>query len=184
MASPPFHYTEEINMKTNAPGTKLKTPALSKMFEDEYITRLKHDEKTLGDNWENFEDETCPKCNGTGINPEHPEDGFCIACEGTGIWYRLVYGMSGGEPYAYTWEWGIDFVKEAAKNYRMAHTEMQMAGKTYTHMRPYLLPKTLEMELEARGLDARTKDQDMKKYIMGIVAREYPDFMCVNYTNF
>lgn len=171
-------------MTDKTSGTKIKTPYLSKMFEDEYITRLKHDDKTLGDDWENFEDETCPKCEGVGVNPEHPKDGFCYGCEGTGVWYRLVYGMSSGVPYAYTWEWGVDFVKQACKDYRIAHAELQAAKKTTDHMRPYLMPKTLEMELEARGLDARSKDPDMKRMVMNTVAAEYPEFMCVNYTRF
>ena len=171
-------------MGIESTGTKLNTPALSKMFKDDFIEQVKKDSDKVGTDWENWEDEVCTKCAGLGKNPEHPEDGFCLGCEGTGIWYRLVYGIQDKLPYAYTLEHGVEFVKEAAKNYRIAYAEQQATGKVPDNIRPFILPKTLEMELEARGLTVRTSDPDMKRYIFNLVAREYPDFMCVPYKNF
>ena len=75
-------------------------------------------------------------------------------------------------------------MKETCKAYRQAHTEMQLRGETYTHLRPYLLPKTLEMELMARNINPHAKDEKSKRRIANIVALEYPDFMCCNYKNF
>ena len=167
----------------------LNTPNISKMFESEGAQyereRMKHDEKHLGDDWENQDVEECTKCAGTGkLQLADGKFENCPGCEGTGTWFILYYGISDGTPYAYTDEWGIGFLKETCKTYREAHREMQLLGKTYTNLRPYLLPKTLEMELLARGYDPHTKSDEEKIRIANVVAREFPDFMCVNYTNF
>ena len=170
-----------------AKPTRLNTPHLHKILdvEDaEFIERMKHDEKNLSENWENVEPEMCLKCSGTGRDPSAPEAVRCEGCEGTGTWYIMYYGVSDSLPYAYTDEYGIDFLKQTCKAYREAHTEMQLRGETYTHLRPYLLPKTLEMELMARGIDPHAKTDKAKRHIANIIASEYPDFMCVNYKNF
>ena len=170
------------------PATRLNTPAIAKLYEnaDEQIIAemIKHGEKTLGENWENYEHTHCEKCHGTGLAQPGSEDPHCVGCEGTGIWFTLYYGISDGVPYAYTEEYGIDFLKDTCKEYRSAHTQMQLSGKTYTNLRPYLLPKTLEMELMARGYNPRSDDPEEKVAIMNLVAQEYPDFMCVNYKRF
>ncbi len=168
--------------------TRLNTPALAKMVkEDLVLERIKHDEKNLADDWENVEQETCPKCKGFGKNPDLPEDPFCYACDGSGIWYILTYGMSNKLPYSYTDEYGVDFVKEACKAEREAFAEAQLAGKIGNRygIRPYMLTKTLEMEFLSRGYTPQELRQGpMTKEIANIVAREYPEFMCVTYTNF
>ena len=55
--------------------TRLNTPNLHKMIVDiedeEFIARMKHDEKTLGDDWINSDEEVCTKCAGTGRSPMH-----------------------------------------------------------------------------------------------------------------
>ena len=171
-------------------GTKLETPALSMAVTETFVKDyIKEQDRKLSENFTNYEDHPCEKCGGTGVSPD-PKDPFCIGCEGTGIWYRLVYGVEDGKPFAYTYEYGVDFVKEACKLYREAWAGHQLAGKVPENMRPFLLPKTLEMELEARGYTVRENVADpdahimMKKAIMNVVAKEYPDFMCVPYTNF
>ena len=171
-------------------GTRMKTPGLSKVMADnaaKFRDRIKHDEQHLGDDWENEEVEYCPKCKGSGYNADYPEDPFCIACEGSGKWFVLYYGVSNGLPYAYTDEWGIDFIKEVCKADREAFAELQAAGKvgTKSMIRPFRLPKTLEMELQARGYTpAEIRNGESVKEIANLVAREYPDFMCVPYTSF
>lgn len=169
-------------------ATRLNTPAITNMYKNadkEMIEEmLRHGEKTLADNWENHEHTYCEKCHGTGEAQPGSGDDHCVACEGTGIWFTLYYGIEDGVPYAYTDEYGIDYMKEVCKEFRSAHRQMQLAGKTMTHMRPYLLPKTLEMELLARGYNPRSDDDEEKIAIMNLVAQEYPDFLCVNYKRF
>ena len=173
-----------------AAGTRLDTPALSKTMADnaeKFRDRMKHDEEHLGDDWENVEVEPCPKCKGSGYNADEPDDPFCMACEGTGTWFRLYYGVSEGLPYAYTEEYGVDFIKEVCKADREAFAELQAAGKVGTRsmIRPYRLPKTLEMELQARGyVPAEIRSGEYVREIANLIAKEYPDFMSVPYTNF
>ena len=137
--------------------------------------------------WENYEDEVCPKCNGTKKDPALPEDPHCLACEGTGVHYRIIYGHTKGEAYAYIKENGLDLVVEYAKAMREAHKEIQDAGKVgeQVAIKPYVLPKFLQMELQARGW---SPDQFFNgsyiREIANILVKEYPAFMCVNYKKF
>ena len=166
-------------------GTRLKTPSYSLLMKEYVNERIAEGERTLGEDWENFEDTPCDKCAGTGVSPD-PDDKFCYGCEGTGIWYRMYYGVSDGQPYAYTDEWGVDFLKEVCKADREAFLELQLAGKVGNRsmIRPFRLCKTLEMELLARGYNPANRTGENIRAIANIVAREYPDFMSVPYKSF
>ena len=162
-------------------ATRMKTPYLSKMVEEDLVTeRLKHDEKHLGDDWVNTEKEMCPKCEGFGKNPAFPEDPYCHACDGSGIWYILTYGVEDKKPFAYTDEYGVDFVKECCKADREAFADRRLSRKhlkTYGIM-PYRLTKTLEMEFISRGYEPHEiKAGRFVKQIANIVAKEYPQFL-------
>lgn len=170
-------------------GTKMDAPLFSRALADDHIAyRAAFDSKfDKGSNWKHAEDKECDKCHGTGHNPEFPGDAHCMGCEGTGTHIRLVYGVEDGKPFAYTYEFGIDYLKEVCKAEREAHRETQLAGKVgnLSMIRPFRLPKTLEMEMLHRGYDLNDmkKNRELRK-AANIVAREFPHFMCVNYKNF
>ena len=170
--------------------TRMATPAIKKLFvstEEEFVKeRMAHDEANLGEDWQNSEPNECNVCHGTGqASPEFPDDPHCLGCDGTGIHFILTYGVEDGKPFAYTDEYGVDNMKKMCADYREAYRASQLAGKTPDMIRPYILPKTLEMELQARGyLPHEIYSGKYVKEIANIVAREYPAFMCVPYKNF
>ena len=137
--------------------------------------------------WENYEDEPCMKCLGTGKNPQFPDDKHCFGCDGTGVHYRLIYGHTEGKAYAYIKENGLSTILEYTKAMREAHKETQSAGKMTEKVaiQPYALPKFLQMELQARGWSPdQFFDGRYIREIANIVAKEYPAFLCVNYKKF
>ena len=99
----------------------------------------------------------------------------------------MVIGCKSGQTYAYTIEFGMEAKKEYCKAMREAHAEAKLAG---THlksslMRPYALPKTIEMEMLARGYNLKEAEQNGQiKEIANVVAKEYPEFLCTSYTTF
>ena len=169
-----------------ASGVKLNTPRMSELLENEYLAQMAEEDRTLLDNdWEHTEPHECSICNGTGLNIALGEP--CINCDETGIEYKMVYGVKGGHSYAYTIEYGMEAKKEYCKAMREAFADMQIAGKvgSKSMMMPFALPKTVEMEMLARGYDVKQAQRDGNlKEIANIVAREYPEFLCVPYTNF
>ena len=167
-------------------GVKLQTPRLSEMLENDYLAALAQEDATIFErDWEKEEPSECPMCNGCGHNIELGE--VCVNCDGTGTEYKMVYGVKGGQSFAYTIEYGMEAKKEYCKAMREAYLDMQIAGKNTSKamMMPYALPKTIEMEFMARGFDVRTAQKEGNiREIANIVAREYPEFMCVPYRNF
>ena len=165
---------------------ELSTPSFSKMVASGYVNeRLEHDYKHLGDDWQNDEPEQCPKCKGTGKNVEFLTDPYCLNCDGTGTEYVLSYGIKDGEPFATVKEYGLDAKLEYAKASREAHLEQRKAGKLGTGIMPYIIPKTLEFELMARGYKPEQfYSGSYAKEIANIISSEYPEFLCVSYKNF
>ena len=167
-------------------GVKLQTPRMSELLENDYIAELaKEDDTVYTRNWEKEEPSECPICNGCGHNIELGE--VCVNCDGTGVEYKMVYGVDKGAAYAYTVEYGMNAKREYCKAMREAYAELQISGKhlNKSMMMPYALPKTIEMEMMARGYDVRNAQKNGEsREIANIIAREYPDFMCVPYTNF
>ena len=184
----PQHSHSEVSMDLKS-GTRLSTPALSKVLIEDQISDMykEYEQEKITEGIIHTMDESCGKCGGFGKSPEFPEDPFCYACEGTGLHYRLYYGVQDGAPFAYTDEWGVDFLKQVCAAEREAFEEARLAGKigSKAMVRPFRLPKTLEMELQARGYtigDIRSGKKVAE--IANIVASEWPDFMCVTYKSF
>ena len=170
--------------------TRFNTPMISKRAVDVVTERMAHDEKNLLTlDWENDMASPCIKCNGTGKDLEfaHTDDPHCYNCEGTGVKYVEYYGISNGKPYRYLDEWGIDFLKLVCKDEREKFEAIQKAGKVgeLKAIRPYYMPEVIKLEFMARGYEEEDFTDGKKiKEIANIMAREYPDFMCVPYKNF
>lgn len=170
-------------------GLKMPTPHLDTLMADEFVQwqMAKDLEKTYDNDWEAADASVCPKCDGAKINPRHPEDGFCLNCDGTGIEFIVYYGVKNKQSYSYTVEYGIEFKKEYCKAMREAFEDQQRAGKVgeLSMIQPYALPKTIEMEMKARGfdLDEYRKNNELEE-VAEYVAEHFPEYMCVPYKKF
>ena len=169
-------------------GDRAYTPAFSKMMSEGFVMDevLRQDKLTFEQDWEVKEPNTCPMCHGTGHNPETPEDKHCVNCEGTGHDYIITYGVKSKQTFAYIDEYGMNAKKEFCKAMREAHAEMQSAMKVgnKSMIMPYALPKCIEMELIALGYNPNGSDGAEVKEIANWVAKNAPDYLCVNYKRF
>lgn len=168
-------------------GTRMATNTLNKVIAEGFVAdKLKKQDKELFENdWYSKDETKCTKCKGSGFNSEIPEDPFCMACEGTGNHYVLYYGVKNKQTFSYTVEYGIDLLKEYCKTMREAVADQIAAGKLseLSMIKPFELPKTLEMNLMAEGIDV----EDMKhsgriRELATLVRARYPDFMTVPLT--
>ena len=169
-------------------GVQMHTPEYSALMAEGYVAdyMLKESKLAFETDWERYEPTVCVQCEGKGKVVIDGQEESCMNCEGTGIEHILFFGVKGGQSYAYTREFGIEAKKELCKALREAYKEVQDAGKVgeLSMIRPFGLPKTIEMEMMARGFNVRdTSDKNIKD-IANVVARDYPEYLCVPYKRF
>ena len=168
-------------------GVEMSTPEFSRVMAEGFVADYmrKEDQLLYEQDWERWEPTVCTACNGTKKRPDLGED-CCHNCDSTGAEHVLFFGMKGGQSYAYTKEFGMKAKLEFCKAMRESFQEVQDAGKVsnLSLVRPYALPKTIEMELMARGLNVNDKSEANVRQIANIVAKDYPQFLCVPYNKF